>query len=416
MGSTATDDATEATPGKASKHLGKEQTATAPGKSRARATADQATAAAASAEPAAAAISDSPTDDPRSLAWMSAQAVSALNAVRASQAEQARELLARAEKPPVRHTAVAGQPEEHSTASATGHAADGSSAAQLATDAAPAPEDHHGPEPDTSALPAAAASPPRPETVKTASAASQEEPEAQAIHETLAVPEVAAALPQEQEPLPHAAPHVPPPAPRNRLPLRPAVLAGVLAVAGLLVYWSWPGTDDTAGPAAVQEMLTSTDDTPIVEIQQTEIIPVVAGTPDRPVAAPATGETWSPVTEPAWPEPEADTGEPATASVPEAVTNAAQPPGTPPASPASAAAGANSSPAGKTTTDTATKPVAAVQPAAPAQPAVPVPPATTTRQAAPQPRYQAPGYSQYPQQPGWQQPYYRPAYPQYPSR
>jgi len=409
MGSTATDDATEATPGKASKHLGKEQTATAPGKSRASATADQATAAAASAEPATAPISDSPTDDPRSLAWMSAQAVSALNAVRASQAEQARELLARAEKPPVRHAAVAGQPGEHSAASATGHAADGSSAAQLATDAAPAPEDHHGPEPDTSALPAAAASPPRPETVKTASAASQEEPEAQAIPETLAVPEVAAALPQEQEPLPHAAP-------RNRLPLRPAVLAGVLAVAGLLVYWSWPATDDAAGPAAVQEVLTSTDDTPGVEIQQTELIPVAAGTPDRPVAAPATGETWSPVTEPAWPEPQADTGEPATASVPEAVTNAAQPPATPPASPASAAAAANSSPAGKTTTDTTTKPVAAVQPAAPAQPAVPVPPATTTRQAAPQPRYQAPGYSQYPQQPGWQQPYYRPAYPQYPSR
>jgi len=45
------------------------------------------------------------------------------------------------------------------------------------------------------------------------------------------------------------------------------------------------------------------------------------------------------------------------------------------------------------------------------------PQAAAVQPAQPQPRYGTPGYGYYPQQPNWQQPYYRPAYPQqYPAR
>jgi len=429
MGSTATDDATEAAAGKAAKRHGKNQPASdkkpasgkpaakknkaAAPKSSTRVTADQATAATAGAESAAAAASD-----PRSLAWMSARAVSALNAVREHQAEQARELLARAEKPPTRHTAAAGQTVEHSEAAAIGKEAGSVPATPPVT--APPAEDSRGPQPDSGATPAAAASPPSPDTDEAASSTIRAaEPEQPATRETPAAP--AAALPQDIKPSPAPASggqqHViPPAAPRNRWALRPAVLAGMLAVAGLLIYGFWPA-DDAAGPAAVPDaLMAGDDDASIVEVPPAEVISVVAGKPARPAAAAATGETWNPATEPAWPEPEAATGQPATAGQSDPVSTTPQRDKTAPASAAVATDTVTTAPAGDTVGQVTVQPAMPVQPAATAQPVDPVPPATTPRPTATQPRYQAPGYGQYPQQPGWQQPYYRQTYPQYPSR
>jgi hypothetical protein len=186
------------------------------------------------------------------------------------------------------------------------------------------------------------------------------------------------------------------------LPLHPAVLAGMLAVTGLLVYWSWPGTDDAAGPAAVQDERMAGDDVSSVELPQAEVISVVAGKPSRP---------------PARPQPETATGQPALAGQADPVNTTTQLDKTAPATATVAPETTTPSPAGDTAGQTTAQPEEPEPPAMTTQPADPVPPARTTRPATPQPRYPGSGYGQYPQQqPGWQQPYYRPAYPRYPSR
>lgn len=389
MGSTATDDAAKPATDKAAKRQGKHQSAPATTTTAASGTDIPAAGAskktligkdagqdpASDADPAATTASD-----PRSLAWMSAQAVSALNAVREHQAEQARELLARVEKPPARHTLAIDPSGEH-PAPAVPEAADPAGTATAAMTAPPPPaRDRHEPQSAAGAADAAAA----PVTV-------QAPADAAAIHTEAAGP------------LRDKAP-APPATTRKPRSLQPALLAAVIAVTGLLIYWSWPDTNDAVAPAALQEELTGVDAASIVELPRGEVISVVPSKPAVPVAAPADDETLPPATEPALPEPIVTPSLPVTAQTAEPVSAA------PPQDkrvPAEAAVAP--SPAPPTAVENSTG-QASIQPAAP------VAPAATPRARTAQPRYQAPAYGQYPQQPGWQQPHYRPAYPQYPSR
>ena len=429
MSSTATGEAAETVADKAAQHHGKKRPASAPKPAAGKqATAEsktstleagalepaststtgpqppmpenQDTADAAGMEPATDPAPDSPADDPRSLAWMSARAVSALNAVREHQAEQAKELLARMEKPPARHSTAGGEP---GATAATVNTADSAAAVQAAADIVPATADSLS-QPDSEAAPATAAPAYSPDTDTGISTAE-------------AVVPGATALPQDREPAPavdsqqHVTPPPPPPPARNRLVLRSVQLAGVLTVAGLLAFRFWPVSEDPADTAATPGAFSNTDITTLVEPPQPAAISVVTDTPAKATKVPATVSTWKPARERVKPEPETATTQ-AAAAKPEGRTAQADLT----AATSSAVATDATAPDVNSDAQTTVQPAVPLPPATTTRPAEPVAPARTARPAARQPRYPAPGYGQYPQQPGWQQPYYRQAYPQYPAR
>jgi len=202
------------------------------------------------------------------------------------------------------------------------------------------------------------------------------------------------------------------------LPVRPIVMTVFLGLLAYSGYRYWQDNRDTfvAAPPEAGSFSESAQGAGWDDIPQQEAIAVVgeaSGKPSAPAAAApgienevaaqgdiTAGDNIAPatLTQPAgatpvpW-EPDISTAQPESDSVPV------------PAVPAAQAEMETPEPADITATEPVQPQAAAVVAPPPAQPTLPQAP------------YGAPGYGYYPQQPNWQQPYYRPAYPpQYPAR
>jgi hypothetical protein len=364
------------------------------------------------------------SEDSRSISWMSAQAISALNAVKASQARKAESLLARVEKPVPGRPAITELPEqtsedlldEFSGVEATAPAARDTLVQREATPASAGDnptiqkegtfmQEKPGEQEPTNAATEAAA-------IATESAAASTSPETGATAGTAATMTA--------------------PSQRRELPVRAIVMTVFLLLLAFSGYRYWQENRESgvvAPPPTAGGYSSSVREADWDDIPQQSAIAVVGtstgeqGThaaPEPDDAARATPQTWTPAgsqaaTAPSTAATADNTGSVAaqaaaeTAPPPPAETEMATP------QPAGASADeptqmATPQPAGTS----ADEPTQTESPAQPQAAAVATPPVSPAQR---QPRYGAPGYGYYPQQPAWQQPYYQPGYPQqYPSR
>ncbi len=324
-------------------------------------------------------------DDAKSLAWMATQAVKALNAVKASQLEQAQALKARAET---------SQDERPLAWEEEGIALDAGESAGLPggyVQTVPAPP-----------LPLETAAVGQPGQVVRPIESPQEAVTVQRI------PAVARGA---------SAP---------RAPARLIVMLGILALIGWLGYRHWIAGDRTPSEVSAPTTAIIEPAGPVTGVELTappiSVVAAPKSTAGHTEPAPAEVDT-APAHEPAAAAPAVVTTErnepaaPATSPQAEAVAGNAPHPAQ--ANPASAAMPAALPPA--PAPDVAARQPASAPEVTASQPAAPAPvPEVTAKQPAPPapaPRSQYPtnGYGYYPPPSSWQ-PYYRPAYPQTPAR
>jgi hypothetical protein len=387
----------------------------------------QADADSAAAVTATANTTDKANQDSRSISWMSAQAVSALNAVKASQARKAEALLARVEKPVPGRPGITELPEQ--TGEDLLEEIPDTGVAAMAV-----PETVEPQETKTTSPAAAGETPtnqkettvmqdkpgePQTTTAEAGNTTDHAATETQAPEagsagaDTTASPETVVAAQVQQT---------------RGLPARPVVMVVFLAMLAFAGYRYWKENHDSflAVQPVADEYSETIQDATWEDIPQQEAISVVGTTTGEPPApadtapdaavqsdTPATGELATPVAEPHTPAA-VDSG----VAVVQPVTDAGPPPAAQaetPASPETVELPVSEQP--ETEEITTSKPPESGETTAsepPPQAATVVAPSPAPSQ--PQPRYGAPGYY-YPQQPNWQQPYYRPAYPpQYPAR
>jgi len=360
------------------------------------------------------------SEDSQSISWMAAQAVSALNAVKASQAIKAESLLARVEKPVPGRAAITELPEqtsedllEEQPGVDTAAAAAANPARPEATTASPASageiqtidkettvmQDKPG-EQATQAESTAADT--RTETAATAASAS---PEPGAVADTEAV--VAA---QAQQ---------------SGVPVRPIVATVFLILLAFTGYRYWQENRDSgvAAPSAASSYSEPLEEPGWEDIpQQSGIAVVGSATGERPAAtAAAPGMAAGIEAQPGTSPGEVPASGAATQTLTPATTADYAATAPQPAADTAPALAGQAEEEAQETVDTATGETAqpAVAETAASEPRQPeaAAPVTPAAQPQPQPRYGGPGYSYYPQQPNWQQPYYQPQYPpQYPAR
>ena len=348
--------------------------------------------------------------DSRSISWMSAQAISALNAVKASQARKAESLLARVEKPVPGRAAITELPEQTSEDLVEEYP--GMEAAAPAAPNTLAPL-----ETTTTSSPASAGDT---RTTQKEATVMQDRPDEQ---ETMAESTAAGTTPENAaeavsiSPGPEAAASteavIAMQSQQRGLPVRPIVATVFLALLAFSGYRYWQDNRDTgvAAPPVAGSYSETVQSADWADIPQQEAIAVVDATtseqsapaapaPDKAADVAAQSDTMvtdgfanTPATETPGHAATEDTGNTAIQETAEA----AQPP------------------AAQAEMETlAPAEIIASEPPQPQTPAVVAPPA---RPVQPQPSYGTPGYGYYPQQPNWQQPYYQPGYPQqYPAR
>ncbi len=354
--STPVRDGNRKTPGR--KKVSSRKKSTARGKPRKRAATEKEQLASIPVDPPPVILPDAAAaaDDPKSLSWMAQQAVSALNAVKANQAEKGKIIMARAEKdkrePAADVSAAAtGMPEEYLLMDEPGEAPDLQ---------APGEPDRK----DSDVQPAAAPEPAEPQPVDLPPPAVK--PGQSAVE----------------------------PVARRRYSLRLQALA-VVAIA--IMLWLYLGGDEATEPVTLQAEQ-ETGDQPAPELSA-PAIPEPVATPapamPEPVATPA----------PAMPEPSATPvqamPEPVAApapTIPEAVATPAMP--EPSATPTQAMP--EPAPAGAVPGTLARETGRTNEPSQPAGHA-PAP-------VQPPHGYRRPGYGYYPQQRSWQQPRYQTGY------
>jgi hypothetical protein len=346
--------------------------------------------------------------DPNSLAWMAAQAVSALNAVKASQAEKLQAMLAAAENS---QPASAEQPGPEESQQA-GHPDESPAVAGIPRHPSPVAE-YPIAEGQTAQFP---------DTVPVTGEAAGE-------HRTVPVEQLVTARATSAG---------------HRLPLRVLLLFGALAITGLLGYRYWfdgaepvevAAVPDAAmvGPSQEQNLadiplprkaaITVVVDEPAVNpvpetaadaadaagqapaaTRQPESAAAVQIAPPpqspTPVQSPQVPESPAVVLTPAAPE----TG---TAGEPAALAERHAAGGTGRQETENRRVEASAAPVRETDTPASSSPAASAA-------AAPPPSRRVTRPS--QPGYRNPGYGYYPQQPSWQQRYRNPGYSQYPSR
>jgi hypothetical protein len=351
---------------------------------------------------------DKPATDSRSISWMSAQAVSALNAVKANQAKKAEALLARVEKPVPGKPGITELPEQTSEdlleeipgMEVTAPVAMPSSTAQepLKTTAA-ATGDTPVIQQETIVM---QDKPDTQETVATQAAGKPPEVAATASNEPGATAGTEAIIATQARP--------------RGLPVRPVVMTVFLALLAFSGYRYWQENRDSGvtAPPVAGSYKESVQGAAWDDIPQQDAIAVVGtatGEPAEPVAT--TPENAAGV---AMQQDTAETGEPAGTAAMETPGSATKSiPREPDSFTAEPAVDVAPLPADRAETQTA-------EPAELTS-SEPPPAETTTgvtqpaRPVQPLPGYGAPGYGYYPRQPNWQQPYYQPAYPQqYPAR
>jgi hypothetical protein len=351
---------------------------------------------------------DKTAADSRSISWMSAQAVSALNAVRANQAKKAESLLARVEKPVPGRPGITELPEQTSEdllEEVTGM--------ELAAPVDVPPGAEQAP------VTASPASPGDTPVIQKETTVMQDKPgeqEAVASEATVNTTEVAATASSEPGATASTEAVIAAQAAPRGLPVRPIVMTVFLALLAFSGYRYWqenrePGV--TAPPVA-GDFRESVQGAAWDDIPQQDAIAVVgtaageqaapdATTPDNAAEVAVQQDTTA---------PEEPAGTPATEPPGSAISTIPWEPDTAAAEPA---ADVESLPADQEEMQTAEPAVSTTsEPPPPETPAVVTQPARPVQQ---QPVYGAPGYGYYPPQPNWQQPYYQPAYPQqYPAR
>jgi len=364
-----------------------------------------------------ASAADKPGEDSRSIAWMSAQAVSALKAVKASQARKAESLLARVEKPVPGRPGITELPEQTSEdlleeipdMEAAAAAGPGAVTLQETTTSAPAAA---GDTPTNQKE--ATAMQEKPGEVETTAAEAAGETTANAVTEVPASTVVTASPEPEATASTEAV--VAAQAQPRGLPARPivaTVFLGLLAFAGYR-YWQENRDSFMPSPPVAGGYSETVKDAAWDDIPQQEAIAVVGATP---------GEQSAPVVTAPGEVTKAPVQPDTTAAEGIATSTATEAHG----SPAAEDNGADfTQPAAQAEMETpVTEEATASEPSEPvgmttgepSQPQAATVVAPPTRPAQPQPRYGTPGYGYYPQQPNWQQPYYQPARPpQYPAR
>jgi hypothetical protein len=331
-------------------------------------------------------------DDPKSLSWMAQQAVSALNAVKAHQAEKGKVIMARAEKdkPEPGHADTGGQTGKPAQPTGAGEPGD---AGQLQGDGgAESVAGSSGKEnrADTGARPAAEQPPGGPQqSGKPASSGIADSP----VPKPAGVPAPGGRAAAGSPPLRAAA--------KRRYPTR---LLGLIALAGVVTLWLYFGADDEA----VQDT-----NQPEQEIAG-KPVPEPAG---QSVSVPADKPDWQPAAAPAqFPEPlpanqVPESLQPTDAAVPVAASELT---GVTAQENEQAAAATVATPVSEPdpglveneppVAQTVVKPDSGLAENPPQQPVTP-------------PGRRTPGYGYYPPQRSWQPPaYYRPGYSRPPSR
>lgn len=315
-------------------------------------------------------------DDPKSLSWMAQQAVSALNAVKAHQAEKGKVIMARAEKdkPEREHADTgkpAGKPAQAAGAGEPGDAEQLQVAVHAESTAGSSGEENRA---ETATQQDAEQQPEAPQPVadKPVPSGIADNPVPQPAEVPAAGRRVAAGSPP---PLPATA--------KRRYPTR---LQALTAIAIVVTLWLYFGAGDEAVHVTNQPE------------QEIAVQPVLEPA-DRSAAVPADKPAWQPAAAPA------QFREPVPASqAPESQqsTDTAVPVA------ASELTGVTAQEAGQPVAETPATPAKETDPgltaSAPVQPVTP-------------PGRHAPGYGYYPPQRSWQPPtYYRPGYSRPPSR
>jgi hypothetical protein len=319
-------------------------------------------------------------DDPRSLSWMAQQAVSALNAVKAHQAEKGKAIMARAEKDTTEHEPADPGKQTGKPAQTTGAVEPGDAGQLQIEGSAESAAGSSGKEnrDDTGTQQEAEKQPGGPQQADNpAPSGIADSP----VPKPAAVPASGVGAVADSPPLRTAV--------KRRYPIR---LLAVIAIAIVVALWLYFGAGDEAVRVTNQ---------PEQEIAGKPVLEPAGQSASVPADKPA----WQPATAPAqFPEPvpasrlrSTDTAEPVAASELTGVT--AQETGQP-------VAGTIETPARET--PARETPARETNPgstdSAPVQPVTP-------------PGRRAPGYGYYPPQPSWQPPtYYRPGYSRPPSR
>jgi hypothetical protein len=361
---------------------------------------------------------------------MSAQAVSALNAVKANQAKKAESLLARVEKPVPGKPGITELPEQTSEdlleefpgVEAAAPAVAQTIAAQEPVNTSPAAAgDTAKIQKETTAM---QDKPHEQETAATESADTTTETAATAAAastEPGATASTEAVIAAQAQP--------------RGLPVRPIVMTVFLAMLAFSGYQYWQENRDSGvtAPPVAGSYKESVQGAAWDDIPQQEAIAVVGTTPGETSAPAATtpGNAAGVAAQPDTTATDELASTPATAPPGSAIETTPWTPDTGSAQPAAdvmpAQADRTAIEAAQPAANVAPPPAdqAAIETAEPAEVTTgepPEPKAATVvtqpaRPAQPQPGYGAPGYGYYPPQPNWQQPYYQPAYPQqYPAR
>jgi hypothetical protein len=358
----------------------------------------------------AATATDKPAEDSRSISWMSAQAISALNAVRANQAKKAESLLARVEKPVPGKPGITELPVQTSEdllEELPGVEAAAPAVAQ--TIAAQEPE---------KTPPAAAGDTPKVQKEKTVMQDKPHDQETATTESAETTTETAATAAAGTEPGAKASTEavVAAQAQSSGLPVRPIVVTVFLAMLAFSGYQYWQENRDSGvtEPPLAGSYKESVQGAAWDDIPQQEAIAVVGKTTGEEPAPAATAPGNAA-------EVAAQPDKSATDEL--ASTPATQPPGSaiettpwkPDTGTAQPAADVVPQPADQAASETAEP--AEIKTSEPPQPKAAAAVTQPARPAPPQPGYGAPGYGYYPPQQNWQQPYYQPAYPQqYPAR
>ena len=311
-------------------------------------------------------------EDTKSLSWMSAQAASALKAVKASQAEKGQTILARTRKQPADKTID----DESLIEIAADMPVDNDGLIEFSTEEPVEEQSRQIEAPLTAPEPAREETSSPPDT--SGVSAVEAEAETERVEEVVEAPVEPA---PQQEPGIQAP--VPPPQPAKRSVLfHPALAAGIL-LSLVLGYYFWPNGDDTntnKDSAAVATQENTVIETATVVAEPDPVEPVVTLIEEQAIAPAAEPEQEAPesinaLTPAGVPGTRAPSDHPQTAAVPPTPEPKAEPaPVTPP------------------------QPTVTQQTPPPAQPAAPA-----------QRNYTAPVYGSYPQQrqPAYPQRYYR---------